>query len=130
MSHDPLFVLGGEQVEHPEKVADCDLVRGPQKGSCAMPPGRCMSGFHRTDPPGAVHAEMTVQGQPALDAVQEVLPSWDYLNRAAPEEICGRQCWHPKVAALQYLPCEGEVQPPGCAPDGITLGHRSLGSSP
>jgi hypothetical protein len=77
------------------------------------------------DVPRTVHLEMSVHGDALLGADQQVLASGHHLQDHAAGEIDRGIRGYSEIAGHQDLVGQDFVQPVGCAPDGVALGHVS-----
>ncbi len=73
--------------------------------------------------PGAVHPQVRVQGEPALDPGEQVLAAGGDLVHGAPGEVGGGELRDPEVAAGQRPPGQRVVQPACGEPDRVAFGH-------
>jgi len=76
--------------------------------------------------PGAVHAEVRVQGEVVVNPGQQMFASADHLADDAAGEIGGGKLRHPEVGGGQLLAGECLVQAATGQPHGVTLGHRTI----
>lgn len=120
-----VLVCGAQEFQDGEAVADgCAVGVGQDRadlvGGAAGP--ALVFCVHL---PGAVHAEVGVKGQAALDAGEEVLAAWGDVEYAAACEVGCGVFGHPQVAAGQHLVREGAVQASRALPDRVSFGHGS-----
>ncbi len=73
--------------------------------------------------PGAVHPEVAVQGEAALEAGEEVLAAGGDVEGDAAGEVGGGEAGDAQVAAGECAACEGGVEPGRHAPDAVAFGH-------
>lgn len=120
-----MLVRGAQEFQNGEAVADgCAVGVGQDRadlvGGAAGP--ALVFCVHL---PGAVHAEVGVEGQAAFDAGEEVLAAWGDVEDSAAREVGGGVFRHPQVATGQHLVRQGAVQASRGLPDRVSFGHGS-----
>ncbi|GAA3042103.1 hypothetical protein GCM10020000_21260 [Streptomyces olivoverticillatus] len=119
------LVGGAQEVQRGQAVADGGVGGGGQEGPDLMLRAAALPLTGGVDPPGAVHPEVRVERQPALDAGQQVLAARHDLGDGAAAEIDGGELGHPQVTADERLSRERTVKVARGAPDGVSFGHEA-----
>ncbi len=102
--HRPALLVGPQQFQHREPVADSRVLavaedRADLVSRTAPPPLA-----RRVHPPGAVHPQMAVEGQPALDPGQQVFPARDDVQDGTAGEVGGGEAGDAQVRPGQLPP--------------------------
>src|SRR6476469_8328752 len=111
-------------------------VRSSAVGTTSSMPRRWPRAVHRAVlnhalvPPLSLHAQVRVDGETVVEAVQQMLTATDHLECGAAAEVeCG-QFGPTQLAAGQWLTGQRLMQALRGAPDGVAFRHAGPGSSP
>ena len=119
----PVLLAGSDQLDNAELEAGrLPLLVREHQPDPVVPPriARC-----RADPPGAVHLEVRMHRDVALDPGEQVLAAGDSPGHGAAGQVGRREPRDPEVAARQHAPGQRLVQLAGRPPDDVTLGHEA-----
>src|SRR6202022_4863171 len=111
---------GADQFDHAELIPDrLPVVVGEQQPDPVAVPDPFGRG---PDLPGAVHAQVGVDGEAVLGPDEQVLAAGDGLGHAIAGQVGGGQPRDTEVAAGQRPPRQRPVQAAGGVPDDVSLG--------
>ncbi len=126
MREEAPFLAGGYQVEHPEAAPHAGPRRRAQHRPHVGRPRRGLAAARPVDAPGAVHAQVRVEGAPVVETGEEVLAVRGARRHRGPLEDGAGRGRPAQVRDHERDAGQRRTEPVGGETHDVSLGHVLL----